>query len=100
MIREIRGKHMKKKIRGICGLLIGIVVGLVLFVQPPQNQSTITDSVVKPTSGQTAVQVTNTTGSGHVEIKTQTTTSQEGKMVSRQTTTTSPVRQQQNQTHH
>ncbi|UIF28818.1 hypothetical protein KB236_09810 [Levilactobacillus brevis] len=91
---------MKKRLRGIGGLLIGLVAGLLLFVQPPHNQSTITDSVVKPTSGQTAVQVTNTTGSGHVEIKTQTTTSQEGKMVSRQTTTTTPVRQQQNRTHH
>ncbi|WP_341779116.1 hypothetical protein [Levilactobacillus sp. HBUAS70063] len=91
---------MKKKVRGVCGLLIGIVVGLLLFAQPPRNQSTVTDSVVKPTSGQTAVQVTNTTGSGHVEIKTQTTTSQEGKTVSRQTTTTTPVRQQQNRPHH
>ncbi|MCH5465596.1 hypothetical protein [Levilactobacillus tujiorum] len=90
---------MKKKIRGLCGLLIGIIVGLLLFAQPPRNQSTITDSVVKPTSGQTAVQVTNTTGRGHVEIKTQTTTSQEGKTVSRQTTTTSPVRQQQSRPH-
>ncbi|MCT4486382.1 hypothetical protein [Levilactobacillus parabrevis] len=88
---------MKKRIRGVCGLFVGLVFGLLLFAQPPRNQSTITDSVVKPTSGQTAVQVTNTTGSGHVEIKTQTTTSQEGKTVSRQTTTTSPTRQQQQQ---
>lgn len=86
---------MNRRIRGISGLLIGLIVGLIIFGHPSENRSTITDSVVQPTSGQTVVQITNkTTGHGHVEIKTQTTTSQAGKTVSRQTTT-SPQGQQQ-----
>ncbi|WP_367295798.1 hypothetical protein [Levilactobacillus yonginensis] len=80
---------MKKSIRGIVGLLIGLVLGAFLFIQAPKSQSTVTDSVVQPTSGQTAVQLSNGgKGKGHVAVKTQTTTSQAGKTVSRQTTTT------------
>ncbi|ARN89108.1 hypothetical protein I2491_02280 [Levilactobacillus brevis] len=85
--REIRGKHMKKRTRGITGIALGLVAGGLLFSQVPQNRSTVTDSVVKPASGQTAVQLTDTTGKGHVAVKTQTTTSQAGKTVSRETTT-------------
>lgn len=88
---------MKKQIKGISGVLIGLVVGGFAFsLQTTPTRSTVTDSVVQPTSGQTAVQLTSSRGrKGHVEIKTQTTTSQAGKTVSRQTTTTNvgqPVR--------
>ncbi|WP_125583385.1 hypothetical protein [Levilactobacillus cerevisiae] len=86
---------MKKKFRGIGGILLGLVAGGLLFSQVPQNQSTVTDSVVQPASGQTAVQL-DTTGKGHVAVKTQTTTSQAGKTVSRQTTTVSQGQRQQN----
>ncbi|WP_203640021.1 hypothetical protein [Levilactobacillus wangkuiensis] len=79
---------MTKKFRGISGVMLGLVAGGLLFSQVPQNSSTVTDSVVQPTSGQTAVQL-DTTGKGHVAVKTQTTTSQAGKTVSRQTTTVS-----------
>jgi len=80
---------MKKIIRGVCGLLAGAIMGFFLFgLQTTQTRSTVTDSVVQPTSGQTAVQLDSQTGKkGHVEMKTQTTTSQAGKTVSRQTTT-------------
>lgn len=82
---------MKKSIRGACGLLVGLVMGFLLFgIQTTQTRSTVTDSVVQPTSGQTAVQLDSQAGKkGHVEMKTQTTTSQAGKTVSRQTTTVS-----------
>lgn len=80
---------MKKMIREVGGLLAGLVLGILLFgVQTTSPRSTVTDSVVQPTSGQTAVQLDSQTGKkGHVEMKTQTTTSQAGKTVSRQTTT-------------
>ncbi|AKP64508.1 hypothetical protein FC99_GL001116 [Levilactobacillus koreensis JCM 16448] len=87
---------MKKRARGISGLLIGLVAGGLLFAQTPRNQSTVTDSVVQPTSGQTMVKLSSQTGKGHVQIKTQKTTSQAGKTVSRQTTTTAAT-QQENQ---
>ncbi|MCI1554380.1 MAG: hypothetical protein LKH74_10715 [Levilactobacillus sp.] len=85
---------MTKKTRGISGVLLGLVVGGVLFSQVPQSQSTVTDSVVQPASGQTAVQL-DTAGKGHVAVKTQTTTSQAGKTVSRQTTTMTQGHRQQ-----
>lgn len=80
---------MKKIIREVGGLLVGLVVGLCLFgLQTTQTRSTVTDSVVQPTSGQTAVQLdSQDVKKGHVEMKTQTTTSQAGKTVSRETTT-------------
>ncbi|GEO74828.1 hypothetical protein FD30_GL001013 [Levilactobacillus namurensis DSM 19117] len=80
---------MKKLIREVGGLLVGFVAGFLLFgMQPTQTRSTVTDSVVQPASGQTAVQLDSQTGKkGHVEMKTQTTTSQAGKTVSRETST-------------
>lgn len=91
--------NMKKIIRGISGLVVGLVAGFFLWgTHADQNQSTVTDSVVQPTSGQTAVQLTDSSGRhGHVEMKTQTTTSQAGKTVSRETTT---MTYQHKQPHH
>ncbi|KRN02670.1 hypothetical protein FD13_GL001664 [Levilactobacillus senmaizukei DSM 21775 = NBRC 103853] len=80
---------MKKLTRGINGLLVGLVAGGLFFIQPVHQRPTVTDSVVQPTSGQTAVQLSDGTHKGHVQMKTQKTTSQAGKTVSRQTTTVS-----------
>ncbi|QMU08752.1 hypothetical protein [Levilactobacillus suantsaii] len=84
---------MKKKIRGMSGLLLGLVLGFFLWggIHTAPTQSTVTDSVVQPTSGQTAVRLDSTSGHhGQVEMKTQTTTSQAGKTVSRETTKMTP----------